>query len=76
LAGFTDPDDITAERLRRTANHVVVALVAGTDNPDQHAYAASYVIRGDVGPHDITASAVEAVGLGKFTLTIKEALTS
>lgn len=73
--GFTDPEDIVIERLRRTANHIVVALTSGgspVDNPDRHAYAVSYVIRGDVGPHDITAANVEFIDLGELTLTIKE----
>jgi hypothetical protein len=76
--GFTDPEDILAERLRLTANHVVLSLVGGlpTDNPDQHSYAVSYVIRGDRGPHDITATQVESIDLGDFTLTIKEVTTT
>lgn len=72
--GITDPDDIVAERLRLTANHVVVSLSgAGSpvDNPDQHKYAVSYVIRGDAGPHDIVPTQVEFVDLGEFTLTLK-----
>lgn len=74
-AGLTDPEDILAARLRLTANHLVVSLSGeGTppDNPDQHAYAASYVIRGDVGPHDITATQVEFIDEGSLVLTIKE----
>lgn len=74
--GFTDPDDIAAERLDRTANHVVVSLSgAGTppDSPDNHAYACSYVVRDDRGPHDITASDVEFLGLGDLTLTFRNA---
>lgn len=73
--GFTDAEDIVAERLRLTANHVVVSLSgAGSpvDNPDQHRYAVSYVIRGDFGPHDIVPTQVEFIDLGEFTLTIKE----
>jgi hypothetical protein len=74
--GFTDADDILAERVRLTANHVMVSLSgAGSpvDNPDQHRYAVSYVIRGDVGPHDIVPTQVEFIDLGEFTLTSKEA---
>lgn len=72
--GFTDPEDILAERVLRTANHVVVALSSAgtpTDNPDMHDYSCSYVIRGDVGPHDITTSDVEYIDLGALTLTIR-----
>jgi len=74
--GLTDPDDIVAERLVRTANHVVVSLSgAGTpaDNPEDHLYAASYVIQGDTGPHDLQASEVEFLDLGDLTLTFREA---
>lgn len=77
--GFTTSEDIARERLRRTANHVLVSLNGSgvpADNPDQHRYAVSYVIRGDVGPHDITATQVESIELGDFTLTIKEVTTT
>jgi len=74
--GFTDPTDIEAERVKRTGNHVLVSLSgAGSppDAPENHSYAASYVIRNDKGPHDITASEVEFIDLGNFTLTFREA---
>lgn len=75
-AGFTDPDDILSERLRRTANRVFVALSAsGPDVPTDHSYAVSYVIRNDVGPHDITASPVEFLDPGQVTLTFRSAST-
>lgn len=73
-AGFTDPEDLLVERLRRTANHIVVSLSgAGTppDAPENHKYAASYVVRGDTGPHDMTASEVEFLDLGALTLTFR-----
>jgi hypothetical protein len=73
--GFTDPEDIEAERLRRTANHVVVALDSSgspTDNPDLHDYAVSYVVRNDTGPHDIVPADVEFIDLQELTLTIRE----
>lgn len=71
--GLTDPDDIEAERLTRTANHVVVSLEGPTDEPSNHAYAASYNISGDRGPHDIVASEVEFIDLGELTLTFRTA---
>lgn len=77
--GFVEPEDILEERLRRTANHVVLSLSGSgspQDNPDQHVYTASYVVREDVGPHDITASAVEFIGQGELTLTIREVTTN
>ncbi len=74
--GITDPDDIETERLARTANHVVVSL-PGTgdpqDAPSEHTYRATYVIRGDTGPHDLMASQVEYLDLGDFTLTFRAA---
>jgi hypothetical protein len=62
-----------------TANHVVVSLTgAGSpqDEPDNHSYAVSYVVRNDRGPHDMTASQVEALDLGNFTITFREATTT
>lgn len=78
LEGYVEPVDIEAERRRRTANHVVVSLGGAggaggvADNPDQHDYTASYVIRGDVGPHDISATQVEFIELGDLSLTVRE----
>lgn len=74
--GSSDPDDIVIERLRRTANHVLLSLSgAGVppDAPENHVYTVSYVVRGDIGPHDITAAEVEFIDLGDFTLTFREA---
>lgn len=74
-AGFTTPEARQAERLRRTANHVVVSL-SGTDippdEPTNHEYAVSYIVRGDTGSHDITSSSVEFLNLGNLTVTYKE----
>jgi hypothetical protein len=75
-AGFTTAPDILTERLRRTANHVVVSLSGAgipSDNPSNHAYAASYVVRGDSGSHDIVAAQVEFIDLGDLTITYKDA---
>jgi hypothetical protein len=75
--GFTDPEDIETERLRRTAGHVVVSLPsADGKEPTDFKYAVSYVIRGDIGPHDLTASQVEFIDLGGFVLTIREATST
>jgi hypothetical protein len=73
-AGFTTAAAILAERLRRTANHVIVALSAASspaDVPTDHAYTVSYVIRGDSGAHDFYASAVEFLDLGSLTVTYR-----
>jgi len=77
-AGFTTAPLIEAERLRRTANHVLLSLSGAglpPDNPANHTYAVSYIVRGDVGPHDITTSQVEFLDLGAFTLTIRTSTT-
>lgn len=71
--GLTDPDAIEAERLHRTANHVVVSLEGPTDEPSEHLYGVSYNITGDRGPHDIQASEVEFLDLGELTLTFRSA---
>lgn len=73
-AGFTTAEDILAERLRLTANHVVVSLSGAgipADVPENHAYAASYVVRGDSGAHDITPSQVEFITLGNLDITYR-----
>lgn len=73
-AGFTTAATITAERLRRTANHVVVSLLSTLgDTPANHRYACSYVVRGDKGSHDIGAAQVEFLDLGNFTITYRTA---
>lgn len=76
--GFVTAIQIDAERLRRTANHVLLSLSGAgipPDSPENHAYAVSYIVRNDVGPHDITASQVEFLDLGNFTLTIRTSTT-
>ncbi len=75
--GFLQPDDQAAERIRRTANRVVVSLASGgspVDTPLKHKYAASYVIRNDIGSKDLTATGVEFLSLGKVTLSFREAV--
>jgi hypothetical protein len=76
LAGFTDPSDIVDERLRRTANHVVVSLSnAGSppDAPENHKYSASYIVRNHRGPSDLTTSQIEHIDLGSLTVTYRNA---
>ena len=70
--GFTTPDDILAQRLLLTANHVVVSLSGAgipEDVPTNHFYTVTYVVRGQKGSHDITASQVEFINLGNFNIT-------
>lgn len=74
--GFSTPAAIAAERLLLTANHVVISLSgAGSppDNPGNHVYTATYIIRGHTGSHDISASAVEFIDLGIFNITLRNA---
>jgi hypothetical protein len=84
IAGYSDdatlaedgflPIQYVQERLRRTANHVVVSLLGSgvpVDSPSSHFYSASYVIRGDSGSHDINVSAVELIDLGVLTVTYR-----
>jgi hypothetical protein len=74
--GFLTAEAIEAERRKRTGNHVLVSLSGAgspSDAPENHSYAVSYVIRNDKGPHDITASEVEFIDLGDFSLTFREA---
>lgn len=76
LAGFLTPADRQKERLRRTANHVLVSLTAlglPVEVPADHTYTVSYVVRGDVGPRDFTVASVEYVELGNFTVTYRSA---
>jgi len=75
-AGFTTATIVAAERLSLTANHVLLSLSGAgipPDAPSDHVYAVSYTIRGDIGPHDITATQVEALDLGALTLTLRSA---
>ena len=74
LEGFL-PNEYTQERLRRTANHIVVSLL-GTglppDNPENHSYAVSYMVRSDTGSHDIRVAQMEVIDLGVLTVTYRE----
>lgn len=72
--GFATLADIERERSRRTSNHILLSLSGAgipPDSPVNHIYAISYIVRNDVGPHDITAAQVETLDLGDFTLTIR-----
>lgn len=70
--GFTTAQTILTERLRRTANHVLVSILAlAGDTPTAHTYACSYVIRGDQGSHDMTATQVEFIEIGDLSVTYR-----
>lgn len=69
------PSQYEEERLRRTANHVMLSLLGSgvpPDNPTNHAYAVSYIVRGDAGSHDISVAAMEVIDLGALTVTYRE----
>jgi hypothetical protein len=85
ISGYTDdatllaavsPDRVESERIRRTANKVVVSLSASTvpyDTPDAHVFAATYVVFKDRGSKDITATAIEHLAAGDTVVTYKSA---
>lgn len=69
-------DEIEAERLNRTANKVVVSLSASVvpyDTPASHSFAATYIVSGDKGTKDVTASATEHLSFGDVVITYKSA---
>jgi hypothetical protein len=75
LDGFLTPADREEERLRRTANHILLSLIATSlplDEPTRHKYAVSYIVRGDSGAKDIAAADVEFIELGSLTVTYRE----
>jgi len=87
IQGYTDTDTLvdsgfttfTAQQQElalRTANHVLVSLSGSSspiDLPTNHKYSVSYIVRGDSGSKDISASEVEFVDLGNLTITFREA---
>lgn len=67
---------IPAERIRRTANRVVISLNSGivpADVPELHSFAATYVVTGDKGVKDIDTSQIEFLTPGDLTLTFRRA---
>jgi hypothetical protein len=68
--------DIVVERLRRTANHIVISLNNGItpiDLPTLHSFAATYIVSGDVGSKDINTTGIEYLTAGDMIITYKEA---
>lgn len=75
-AGFSSSEDIEEERIRLTANKIVVSLDGSSipiDTPDDHSFTATYVVSGDVGAKDITTSQIEYLTPGDITITYKDA---
>lgn len=86
ISGYSDdatlyPEFITAaavaaERVRRTANKILVSLDASTtpyDTPDNHSFSATYIVANDKGVKDISVSPIEYLTVGDVTLTYKSA---
>lgn len=69
--GFATAEAQKSERLRLTANRILVSLPYGIDPPDplKHTYTASYIVRGDTGAKDFAPSEVEYLDLGRCTIT-------
>lgn len=73
---FITPSAVAEERIRRTANHVLVSLNAGLTPPDvptNHTFAASYVVDGDTGTKDVETSQIEFLTPGNVTITYRAA---
>jgi len=73
---FITAEAVAAERLNRTANKVVVSLSAAMtpyDIPDNHSFAATYIVSNDKGVKDVNVSPIEYLTAGDITLTYKSA---
>lgn len=73
---FLTPDAIVQERIRITANRIVVSLDAGVvpnDVPTDHAFSATYIVQGDRGVKDLETSQIEYLTPGDLVLTYRSA---
>lgn len=73
---FVTAENVAAERLRLTANRILVSLNAGispADYPTDHAFTCTYVVSGDRGSKDLGASQIEYLSPGDLTITFKRA---
>jgi hypothetical protein len=75
LPVFQTAEAVAAERVRRTANKVVVSLPVTPEGnlPSDHSFSATYVVQGDTGSKDVTVSPIEYLTPGSLTITYKEA---
>lgn len=86
IAGYSDDDTLSiefdtaekieSERIRKTANKVLVSLDAGSypfDSPDKHSFSATYIVSGDSSVRDVTVSPIEYLTIGDVVLTYKSA---
>ncbi len=73
---FIVPSAVALERLRRTANRVILSLNAGVSPPDapsNHSFSVTYTVVGDSGSKDLGTSDVEYLSPGSLTITWKKA---
>jgi hypothetical protein len=76
LPSFFTAEAVVAERVRLTANRVVVSLNAGIvppDIPTNHRFAATYIVSGDRGVKDLETSQIEYLTPGDLVLTYRQA---
>ncbi len=77
LPTFITAEAVAEERLRLTANRVLVSLNAGVspaDVPSDHSFAVTYVVNGDRGSKDLGAAQMEYLSPGDLTVTYKKAV--
>jgi hypothetical protein len=73
---YVTPSAVAAARLVLTANKVVVSVNDGLsppDVPENHSFAATYIVSNDKGSKDIQVSSVEYLTPGDLTLTWRAA---
>ena len=76
LASFGTAEAIEEERVRLTANKIVVSLdysTAPPDDPSNHSFSASYIVFGDTSIQDVSVSQIEYLTPGDLTITYREA---
>jgi uncharacterized phage protein gp47/JayE len=71
LRGYTTSASRQTERLRLTANHVLVSVLP-SDSPVNHDYTVTYIVGADSGAKDIDPGAAEYMTVGAMTFTYDE----
>jgi hypothetical protein len=72
LSALVPAAGITAERISRTANRVVVSLDHGASPPDlpsAHSFTATYMVSGDRGSKDLSTTGIEYLTPGDLVVT-------
>lgn len=73
---FDTTSEIEAERIRLTANRVLVSLDYGQtppDYPSNHKFSVTYTVDGETGVKDVDTSQIEYLTTGTLTLTFRKA---